>query len=172
MPATILSQDIVAICLLLSEGNIDIILNDLYKRLEEYEKSSNRHFGIAKGDIIASIRTLLFSELHIKDVLNNEHKIQLKDIIPEMLNFHSAYFKDTEDYWVRKSEIGKSDILYLFNYSEKEYEEKILLINLMKEFFPNSANTHISKELIKDFLRKYYITKIILEHCSRPGEYS
>jgi hypothetical protein len=170
MSTEILSQDIVSIMLLLAEGDINMTLTELFKCIEEYEERNNCHFGISRGDFIFSIQVFMMWELHLSDVLHHEQNIKLKEIIPDVLRFHSACFKDTEDYWLKEDVFNKRESLYFTHYTEKEYETKIILKNLIKEFFHYSETIHTSKESVIKFLIDNNITIKILEDCSRPGE--
>lgn len=70
------SEDIVAICLVLAEGDIQKSIEEIIIRVENYQINNNRHFGISRYDFRG-----LFYELGVtlgvisySDILNGKAK--------------------------------------------------------------------------------------------------
>jgi len=50
MPAAILTENFLGICLILAKGDINMMLEEVIGRAEDYQMLSDRHFGIYKSD--------------------------------------------------------------------------------------------------------------------------
>jgi len=148
MAATIMSQDILAICLLLSDGNLDLNLKEVILRAEEYQETQGRHFGISRSDFRG-----LFQ------LQNWEYEmdaIKMRDIINDILEYHDAYFNDEGEYWYKGDDV--------------ESQDKVK--QQMKRFFSPQEISQLHPKLVREFMAKMNITEAILYHCSRSGESS
>ena len=176
MAASLLSQDIVAICLVIAEGNIEFSLEEIICRLEKFQDTNNRHFGISESDFRILFKNLIYSELELKTFCDEIGDIRLCDIIPDILNYSDAFFNDEGEYWIkenfrRKKKLDNQFIQYWFGYDEKEYDEKVILKQAMKEFF-STLDQASNAERVKIFLGNYGIANTILLKLSRPGKSS
>ena len=172
MAAAILSQDIVAICLLCIDGNIDLSLTEVIRRVEAYQEAQDRHFGISRYDFRGLFRTLVCRELGIKSFADEIDDIKLSDIIIDILEYHDAYFNDEGEYWFKGDETYSEGIASWFDYTEKEYEYRMKVKQQMKRFLRRQEITTLDPKLVKNFMEEKNITDAILYHCSRPGESS
>ena len=65
MAASILSQDLVGVCLILCKGNTRMDLEKMIQKAEEFQDNNNRHFGISRSDLRGLFLMLLW-DLGIK----------------------------------------------------------------------------------------------------------
>ncbi len=148
MAATILSQDILAICLLLSDGNLDLSLKEVIHRAEEYQETQDRHFGISRSDFRG-----LFHRLNWAYEMD---AIKMREVISDILEYHDAYFNDEGESW----------------YKADDVEEQDQVKQQMKLFFNPQEISQLHPKLVREFMAKMNITEAILYHCSRSGESS
>jgi len=59
-----------------------------------------------------------------------------------------------------------------FNYNREGYHEKLRTKDKMREFFRSERSAPPAAKEVKQFLKEIGVTQEILQHCSRPGEYS
>jgi len=173
MAASILSQDLLAICLLLSKGDTRTKLEEIVRAAESYQESYDRHFGISRGDF----RTLLWKTLYFELSLSKElDEVELGEVIPGILGFSYAHFNDGGECMIDSNESldpDESEILdaeYWYGYSEKAYRNRIQTKRNMKAFFTKPQNP--TPRQVIEFLSQHGIDKHLLDHCSRQGESS
>ena len=170
MPATILSQDIVAICLFHADGNIDLSLENILFHVETYQEGHNRHFGISRGDFRGLFYRLIFMELGMKKFGDDLNDIRLRGVISKILTYHSAYFNDEGEHWI------KDDVRWheedQSGYNVEAYQEKTQRKEDMHIFFQPHELRALNPIVVKEFMKKTQITDSISYHCSRPGESS
>jgi hypothetical protein len=106
MGKSISTSDMVSIGLLLSNGNIDITLEELFERVIEYQLVNNLVIGVDEQDFSSSIAILVFFELGLLklDNMNAFYKLTFKEIIPGMLTFKEVYFNDEGEHWIKEIE--------------------------------------------------------------------
>ncbi len=177
MAAVILSQDILAICLFLADGNINLSLGEVIRRVENYQEVQNRHFGISRSDFRGLFQMLISWELGIKSFGDELDDIKLSYIITEILKYHDGYFNDEGEHWTKDyngqhEEIDYRLIEYRFGYNKEEYQEKLKLKEEMERFFGQQPNGAIHPKLVRKFMKEIKITDSILSHCARPGSSS
>ena len=100
MAASILSQDILAICLFLADGNIDLSIEEVIHRVEKYQEEQDRHFGISRSDFRNLFHMLISWELRIKEF----DDIKLSDIITDILMYQYAHFNDEGENWIKDND--------------------------------------------------------------------
>ena len=66
MSTSTLTQDLLAICLIAAEGDIDFSLDDIIHRVEAYQENHNRHFRISRSDFRSLFYRLFYWELGTK----------------------------------------------------------------------------------------------------------
>jgi hypothetical protein len=177
MAAAILSQDIIAICLLLTNGNIKLQLDEVICRIEKYQETKNRHFGISRSDIRNLFQNLIFFEMELREIGEELNDIWLTDIILKVLEYHDAYFNDEGEFWIKYSLPLKINTYSSVNelwsgYNQNENDQKLKMKHVMIEFFENQDIQNISNELVRKLLKENKIKTNILVNCSRPGESS
>lgn len=172
MTAIIRIQDLIGVYLVLSEGNIDIKLADLVKRADSFQEEQNRHFGITRSDFLN-----LFFRLNNFSFTNGVsfdkflEQTTLKDILPEILQYESAYFNDEGECWDKLSEHDDFYIRHIFGCSEEEYKAGLLKRQAIIDFLSNPENAS-NIALVKAFMVKTGITTDLLYRCSREGDNS
>jgi hypothetical protein len=99
MPAAILTQDLLGMCLYIGNGNVNISLEHLIQRFESFQEKYNRHFGISICDLRFLFYWLIVQELELKKELE---QVRLVEIMFEMLRYRNVYFNDEGEHWSRK----------------------------------------------------------------------
>ena len=117
MAAEILSQDIIAICLVLSEGNLTMSLGELIERVEQYQERQDRHFGLSRQDFRGLFRNWLcdlgLAKLDDFSPLAPRCPIPLQRLLSRILEFHSAWFNDEGEYWNQEPSWGTRAVIGL-----------------------------------------------------------
>jgi hypothetical protein len=177
MAASILSQDILAICLFLADGNIDLPVAEVIRRAEAYQDIQNRHFGISRSDFRNLFRKLLILEKGRLSTDDEILDIKLGNVINDILSFQYAHFNDEGEHWImvdelQKEESNSPDIRYWYDYDDEEYQQKIIMKQKMIRFFKDLATGNLHPGSIKKFMEELNITDSVLYHNSRIGESS
>jgi len=91
-----LSQDILAICLVLSGGDLDMKLENVVKLAEEFQEDKDRHFGITRSDFRTLLMRLIWEKIPGSifrgwDILND---VKLREVTLDMLRYQDAGFND------------------------------------------------------------------------------
>ncbi len=177
MAASILSQDILAICLFLADGNIELSIEEVIHRAENYQKINDRHFGITRSDFHNLFHYWFIFDLGIKQLDEGIDDVKLKDVVIDILAYHSSHFNDEGEYWINEKETWDKEIYFVsierrFGYDEKKYREKLMTKQKMKEFFEDQELTELHPESVMKFMEEIKISDKILFQCSRPGESS
>lgn len=169
MAASILSTDLVGICLILVEGNACAALEDVIRAAEEFQQKHNRHFGISRSDFRMLFWNYYHSDLHIQN-------IALHEIIPFILSFHAAHFNDEGghlfgndtgiDFENYEGSEMEREIKYWTGYGKEEFRRKLETRAAMNEYFRDK--TH-QAEAVRTWMATQGIDEYILYHCSRPG---
>lgn len=169
MVAAILSQDILAICLLFADGDMDVSLEEVIQRAEEYQEMQDRHFGISRSDFRGLFNMLLSWELGIKKPGDKMDDTRLSDVVTDILDYHDAYFNDEGESWTRSTNAEFDD---WYGYEEGFYKQRMVIKEKMKVFFQHKKDGSFSQNVVKRFMEEIHISKILLDNCSRPGESS
>lgn len=178
MAAAILSQDILAICLIVAKGNIHLSLEEIIRRVENFQEVHNRHFGISRSDFRGLFNMLLSWELRIKSFFDEIDDIKLIDIIPDIIKYHDAYFNDEGEHWAKDDnyfldeKINYSFIEHWFGYDHNKYLEKLEINQKCKMFFDYHKIATVPSDVVKEFMEEMKITDDILYSCSRHGDSS
>lgn len=170
MAASILSQDLVGICLILCKGNTNIDLEKMIRLAEEFQDNNIRHFGISRSDFRCLFWKLLHWELGIKKEFN---QVSLSDVISNILYYHDVYFNDEGEHWTtRDNEISDYEECYhyWYGYDKNEYCDKVTSKKLLIKFFKNQRNP--DPTMVMQFLDRLKFDDNILYQCSRIGESS
>jgi hypothetical protein len=165
MSRSILTPDLVSVGLLLSDGEITITLEELFTKVEAFQKENKRIFGVSDQDFRSAIFFLLL-ELGKAEVLNDLSGITFREIIPEMLKFNDVHFTDEGEHWIKGSDYEDLMLSGFFASDRKEYEAKMRLKEEMAAFFNKDINEILDSGQIKDFMLIHGITGQILTDCS------
>ncbi len=170
MSAATLSGDILSICLLFSDGDIQTSLADIIQRVEEFQEKQQRYFGISPHDFRGLLRSLVILELGLRRIGEDFGNILLSEIISPMLSFHDAYFNDEGEHWCGDDkEIGDANsLLDWFGYSESEYQAKQDQKRRLKAFFLDAGDAVIIPGKVRRKMKQLKIDENVLQHCSRP----
>lgn len=177
MAASILTQDILAICLLLANGKVDLSVEEVIGRVENYQALNDRHFGISTADFRNLFRTLISWELELKGFDEKLDDVKFSHIIGYILNYHYAHFNDEGEHWCKADCISNENHYsrtdeYWYGYDRKQYQEKRMIKQEMEHFFQRHEITAFHPESVREFMEKMKITDAMLLHCSRNGESS
>ena len=176
MAASLLTQDLLTICLLLANGDIYLSVEEISLLTENYQTQSNRHFGISRNDFRSLFMKLIIFEMKIPGVMENLGVVKLADIIPEILKYHYVHFNDEGEHWFKAELFGRESdprqIEYWFGYNEKEYNTKKILMQSLKEFFKDVRYNTIHPEAVRRFMDQMNLGSSVLSACSRPGSSS
>jgi hypothetical protein len=96
MSCCILSTDMLAIMLVVADGDINMPIEEVITNISIYQKKYDRIFGVSDSDFASVIRRLYIFDLY-EIFLATPNEIKLKYTIPYILLQSEAYFKDTED---------------------------------------------------------------------------
>ena len=98
MAAAIVTEDFLAICLILADGDINMRLEEVICRAEAYQESSDSHFGISRSDFRCAFNKLSFVIYHETGVGNYEEMLTrnplLQHWIGPILKYEDVYFND------------------------------------------------------------------------------
>lgn len=172
MAAGILSQDLVAACLLLVEGNVDATLEEVIRRADEFQEDRDRHFGISRDDLRGLFQYWTTFDMAIREYSETLDDVKLRDVINPMLDCLCAYFNDEGEYMDKISEEYSSWIRSCFDVDEEEYQEKLAVKRQMEKLFKDIELEGISGSDVMRFLDKMSLSDSILYQCSRPGDSS
>ena len=163
------------ICLLVSEGDLNVKLGDVIKHVEEFQTKKDRHFGITSSDFHTLFWRLL-CERSPGSLLRNEsesnlYKVNLQDVALDILKYQDAYFNDEGESW----DLCEQDpiyIKYIYDCSEEEFNTKQVVRKAMIEFFQELKGEICAARHVQDLLIKLGFTRDTLFACSRPGDNS
>lgn len=92
MAASILTLDILAICLIMADDNVELSIEEIILRFENYQEANDRPFGISRSDFRTLLSNLIYFELELKKIGEDLNDIELKDVIIEILTHYNACF--------------------------------------------------------------------------------
>jgi len=201
MPASILAQDLLAICLIFSKGDTRTKLEEITRGVESYQESSDRHFGISRQDFRNLLWKLLYFDLSIGKKLDEVERwkiipdtlldevelweiipdilldtVELWEIIPDILGYRCAHFNDEGE--------GMSSFDDSLDPDESEISNAEYWYGYSEEMYRNriqikqDMKVFFSKpqipmpQQVMEFLLRHGIDRHLLYHCSRPGKAS
>ncbi len=176
MGVNILSQDVLALCLILSKGDTNMDLERIVVEAERFMEDNERGFGVTRADFRGLFwMGLLFRELGITRWDANLEGFHLKEIILDILRFDKAFFNDEGEYWLSicrdreptADDYKKCHLDWNEWYTEEEFSRKIELKQQMRSFF-NDPRNH-QAELVARFMKENGIEEDMLFHYSHPG---
>ncbi len=191
MAAEILSQDIIAICLVLSEGNLTMSLGELIERVEQYQERQDRHFGLSRQDFRGLFRNWLcdlgLAKLDDFSPLAPRCPIPLQRLLSRILEFHSAWFNDEGEYWNQEPSWGTRAVIGL-GYGgggappprsgpwgagaavlDEEKLRNIALKHRLQRLLNPGDPPQCPGAIDPSILQRLGITEAILQRCGRPG---
>ena len=107
MAAKILTENLIACFLILSDGDVSISVKDALTRLYVWEEENDRHFGIDRFDIYIAFQNLWFIEKYGQLKITNDFDKDIKntslaDWMPHILIFSDIYCNDESSHWTLK----------------------------------------------------------------------
>ena len=177
MSAAILSQDILAICLIAAGGDTDLRLEEIIRRVENFQEHENRHFGISRRDFRAAFLSLCYWELELIKPGSKLDGIRLIDLIQDLLTYHDAWFNDEGVSWsaveALRTGLEEPSLSYdWYGCDEVVYQKKKSIKQQLLGFFGENQSPPPNPARVRDFLKITGITDEILFSCSRTGEAS
>jgi hypothetical protein len=169
-----LSQDVLGICLILSEGDLNTPLDEIAKRAEDFQESSKRHFGITGNDFRMMLIRLVWDVFpgSILDKSRHMENVTLKEVAPKILSYEDVYCNDEGEYWCGCSErhdLAAYHIRELFDGDADRYLQKLSMKKLLADYFHNYDGDGRAAEEVRNLMREAGITANILQACSSPG---
>lgn len=155
----IYSEDFLAICLFMVNGNISTSLLDLIETVELFQKKNDSYYGTIDSDFRSSLLYLCMEHNLIKDFPSTDEEYQvfdtipLKEIILPILTKYDIYFNDSEAYW---------DPVHKGSKRLKNYDE-------MFRFF--SSGVEKTPDEVRSFLEKSSWSPSIMADCLADGGY-
>jgi hypothetical protein len=187
MATATLSQDILAICLVLADGDIHLPMEEVIRRAEDFQEIHDRHFGISQRDFrglflqlpsLDAYKLLLFGDCQ----RSQEDDARLRDCILDILSHYDAYFNDEGEHWCGKEQLGVNAVVAatpltacgcpldeVFPEPDDGYLQKPRLKEKMTQFFASRELTTLESAAVRRFLAEAGVNDAILYECSRPG---
>ena len=109
----IASNDFVALCLVLAEGDSALCLEEVIQRGEAEQAHYASHFGVSERDfrmafvwlaIESEVVSLLARDLDKK--LEAAFQQPLREWIPRILFYSEIYFNDEAEHWIKATSVG------------------------------------------------------------------
>jgi hypothetical protein len=176
MTATIMSQDILGICLLVSGGDLKMKLGNVIKHVGEFQAQNDRHFGITDTDFHTLFWRLLWEKfpgsLLLGESESNLYKVNLQDVALNILKYGDAYFNDEGESWDLYDNDPVYDPVAYYNCSADEFYNGQALRKAMIEFFQSLEGKNCPVRQVQDLMVKCGFTCNILYAHSRPGDNS
>ena len=113
----------------MAKGNIRLRLEDIIRRIEIYQETRDRHFGLSRIDFRNLFQCFVYFELELLEIGDDLNNIGFEDLILKILEYHDAFFNDEGVFWIKQSSHSKISMdssfnYYWFGYNENEYEKK------------------------------------------------
>lgn len=157
MACDIPSSDVLAICLIFADCDLDMSMEKVIQRVDEFEENEHRFFGTSLSDLHMSFYWLAYNLDLIENLSEFEEivpglfkKITLREWIKPILHYNDLFFNDEGEYWTE----------------EKDNSEYLAHNSRMREFFNEPGEK--DRQSVMDFLRGQGIDREILYKYSRP----
>jgi hypothetical protein len=172
-----LSQDIFGICIILSEGNLNMRLGEIIKLVEGFQEKNDRHFGITRDDFRSLLIRLIWEKYPGSIFNRSRHldNVTLEEVALEMLSYEDVYCNDEGEYWCSPDgrwKLGEYHIRELFDGNVDAYLDKLSVKRMLVEFFQDLQRGDVNTSEISELMARAKITRDILYVCSRPGDSS
>ena len=173
-----LSQDILAVCLVLADGDIDLTLAEVVRRAEGYQERADRHFGISTSDFRGLMCQLLPPGSCWACVARMEgvgEEVRLREVIGDILGYHDGWCNDEGEGWIPAEPMnfrGESQAMDMCDMEQDMYQEHLRLKEELQRFFGPEGIAGVSAASVRQFMRRMHITDDFLRQFSRPGESS
>jgi len=174
MTATIMSQDMLGICLLVSGGNLSMKLGDVVKHVEEFQEQNDRHFGISSTDFRTLFGRLVWGKFpgSLLQDESNLSKANLQDVALDILKYGDAYFNDEGECWDLYENDPKYAPYSYYRCSVEEFYTGQTIRKEMIEFFQELKDAICPVIQVQAMLVRLGFNSDILFKCSRPGDNS
>jgi hypothetical protein len=106
------SEDFLALCVLFAKGNMSITIDDLIRRVAEYQRERNSFYGVCENDFQeAIIEMISLQGGALGSIRWNDYtalsKIRVKDLIEPMLQYYDVWFNDSDVYWSTNRQMNR-----------------------------------------------------------------
>jgi len=151
MRTSILTEHMLIICLMMSEGDVEISIAEIIRRVETWQKTKCRIFGTNDADFAGAFVTLVFFESDLYGIPTDNlpekmDTIPLWQVIEQILKYEDVYFSDEGQMWCCLGETPAEGNL------------------TMRDFFRNPRQ-HRAEEVMH-FLREQNISQDMLKTWS------
>lgn len=158
MSASILTEDVLAICLILADGNVNASMEQIICSVEAYQELSDRHFGITRSDFRNSLHFLFHNGFPDEPGWCDYEetwcrKPLLRHWITLILNYDELYCNEEGEHWYPHEGAVPS-----------EHNR------MMRRFFSDTNSD--DPESVMRFLGGLGKDRSLLLKCSRPGSSS
>ncbi len=171
-------QDILGVCLVAADGNVDKTLKQLVEYIERFQRENDRCFGDIPADMLELFRSLTTSELGIKDSQKDISRfyddpyfglddVTLRQVIRPMLSFDTVVFRSGTTHWIpRDTQDADSP-----KPPEHQNGYMVLPYNFLDEIAEmfQQPGDCLTKKEIKKLMRKREVNRKFLFRCSRTG---
>ncbi len=161
MAKVMLSQDVLAICLIIADGDIEIGLEQIIQGVEKFQDRENCHFGI---DFRCAFHMLLSLELGVKSFSDNFDQFKLADIMADMLSFDDVYCNDEGENWYKRPGYVHDQK----DYDTSEDKQKRNIKKKMEIFLCHKDYAVYHQDNIKRFMKEINLTEERLYRLSIP----
>ena len=160
MAAEIKSDAFLGCCLNLTGGDADVSLGAVVRLANRWQKQNDRHFGISQHDFEGVLVALTRQPLETT---------RLREVVPRILSFASAYFNDEGEHWCPDSSM-EPQLTYGTLEDFAASQDSKTKRSTLRELF----ETHASKlpAYVLSTLRRLDLGEPLLEACSRRGSSS
>lgn len=169
MAYAVLSQEFLIICLLFAEGDLDIGISELITRVETFQNAEKKFFGVSEDDFRGALYKLIFFHASPDDFEEKVRSVKLRNLAPEMLNYHELYSNDEGECWIRFDELGVTElsrwqIKSWYGYDEDTWQKRKGLFEGLKVLFTVDDPQSIDGEAVRNFLAENSVTIARFNH--------
>ncbi len=173
MAKALLMEDVLAICLVVAKGNIDLSFKEVLSRIEDYEVTYKRHFLMERGELQRSFVYLLRETREGFSMIDEDYSVKegitFREIIPLILSFDEVYSNDEGEYWTRFEKFDDIQFYYQKWHDDMDgskmrlsYERK----DRMREFFKEKEK--VTPGQVMSLIKELYGEENPLITCSSP----
>lgn len=182
MPTLKITPQIISLCLVLSDGDIDMTMDDVCNRMNSFMKKTRRIYGVDYDDFTSQFLFLYFD---IKDTvpLAGGHedvltKNTLRAFIPGILAFDEVYCNDEGEHWATYGEMSPEEygrhydsyIGELSGISKEEFLGAMQMKETMRAFFLGEGRDGIGRAEVKALMEQHGMTgELLYEHTEPTG---
>ena len=167
MACALLSQDFLMICFLVARGDLDLNAAELILRVETFQNTGKRYFGISEHDFRNALYKLIFSHASLDELEEKVRSEKLRDLVPIILDHHELYLNDEGEHWITSKAQGEKNlqdwqINCWYGCDREDYQKRKELLKKLKVLFTVDNIPAITEDVIKRFMAENDITDAYL----------